>query len=431
MRPDQSADDRTSTFAALRFSDFRLLWAGLATTGVGDSMQLFALGWLVVQLAVADGTPGLAPLYIGLVGLSRGVPGVLFGLFGGVVADRVDRRTLLILMRGAGFLVAIAFAWLTLAGAVNLAWVMGLSVASAASFAIDQPTRQAILPSLIPERHLLSAVGLSQATINISTILGPLLGGVLIAPLGIGLLLAVNSAAYVLAAGALLGMTAQPARDPAQHANVLRSLREGLAFVWQDPVLRSVVALSVALSLFARPLQTLLPAVAHDVLGVGAIELSWLLAAASVGTLAGSLGAASIGNVRRRGVMLAAAVGFAGATEAVFAAQHALLPALLFVVLPGIGHYGFSGIAFNLMQTRTPDRLRGRVIGIYVTTYGGINPLGSLLVGALGATVGIGGAIGIAGVLCLLAAVLILTAVAPLRRLGAGDAGPLARGGSR
>lgn len=381
-------------------------------------MQQFALGWIVVQLAVQDGTPNLASLYLGFVGLSRGIPGLLFGLFGGVLADRMDRRRLLISTRGVGAVVSVTLAALTLTGAVNLYWIMGLSVVSSITFAIDGPARQAILPGLVPAKDLLSAVGLSQATSNTSMILGPLLGGVLVIPLGVGGILALNSVAYVLAALALLGMTRSVASERVQHTSVLRSLADGLAFVLRDPVLKSVIGLSIALSLFARPLQAQLPAVAHETLGLGAVGLSWLLAAASVGTLLGSLGAASTGGFQRRGMLLIMAVAFAGAAEVAFTLQRALPPALFFVVLPGIGHYGFSGTAFGIMQTQAPDRLRGRVISIYTTTIGGFSPLGSLMVGSIGAVVGINTALAAGGVLCLLAAMVVLLRVAPLRELG-------------
>src|SRR5207244_1800430 len=210
---------RTSALAALEYRDFRLFWIGLVVSNIGTWMQQFGLGWLVVQLAIKDGVPHLAPFYLGLVGLSRAVPGLAFGLFGGAVADRADRRRLLLVTQTSAAIVAAILAALTISEHINIVEIVLLSAMHSIIFSFDAPTR------------------------------------------------------------------------------------EGLSCIRGDPVLRWVVVLSVATALFTRPYIQLLPAEAQF-LGVGALELSLLLAASGGGALVGALITASLGAWRRRGALL-------------------------------------------------------------------------------------------------------------------------------
>ena len=382
-------------------------------------MQSFGLGWLVVQLAIRDGVPQLAPLYIGLVGLSRAVPAIVFGLFGGVLADRMDRRRLLGVTQSCGALVAIALAALALTDRIGIIPIMALSSLGAAAYAFDRPARQAMLPRLVPARDLMSAIGLNGASMNGAALIGPLIGGVLIGPLGVGGLMAVNAASYLGTIVALLIMRPLPPPAPVPRRNVLRSMGEGFAFVRHDPVVRWVIGLSALMSLGARPFSDLMPAIAHDTLHASAVELSWLLGAAGAGNLAGSVAAASLGGVRRRGVVLAANVTGIGAALVLFSLQRSLPAALVLAVLPGFNHFCFSGVSYSLLQTLPPDGFRGRVVSIYTTTVQGFTPLGSLLLGSLGSIVGISPALGISGTVVGVVGLYALTRVRPLREFRA------------
>ena len=411
----------TSIVDALKHRDFRLLWLGLLTSGVGDSMQLFALGWLVVQLAVRDGVPERAPLYIGLVGLSRSVPAIAFGLFGGVIADRMDRRKLLALAQSGGAIIAITLAVLTVTDRINLPLVMLLCALGAAAFAFDRPTRQAMLPRIVPQPDLMSAIGLNGASLNGSALLGPLIGGLLIEPVGVGGLMFINAATYLATLMALALMRPIPPLTT-KHANVLRSLSDGLTHVWRDPVLRWVIGLSAILSLGARPFDQLLPAVAHETLHVGAVELSWLLAANAAGMLAGSVLGGSLGHVRRRGTILTFTVVGMGVAVLLFSLQRALPAAVAFALLPGFNHFTFSVMAYSILQTRPPDHFRGRVVSVYSTTVQGGMPLGALLLGTLGSAVGVSSALAIGGSAVALVGIYALARVRPLREFGAAPA---------
>jgi len=377
-------------------------------------MQQFGLGWLVVQLAIKDGVPQLAPLYLGLVGLSRALPGLAFGLFGGVVADRADRRRLLILTQSSAAVSAAVLGVLAIAGQINIVEVVLISALNSIIFSFDAPTRQAMVPRLVSDRELMSAIGLNSAAFNGATLVGPLVGGVLIIPFGVGGLMIINAISYVAIVAALLLMRPQPVIDYGPRLPLLDSIREGLAFIRGDPVLRWVVVLSIATALFTRPYIQLLPAEAQ-LLGVGAIELSWLLAASGGGALAGALVTASLGGWKRRGALLVGAAFAHGTLLTLFGLQHSVIGAMLFVGLTSLAVMVYLGMANTLMQTRTPDALRGRVMSVQTMVFIGFMPLGQMLLGSVGTLVGINYAFFIGGVLVTLLAAFAAFRVSALR----------------
>ncbi len=378
---------RTSMFAALEFRDFRLFWAGHVVSNVGTWMQMYGLGWLVVQLAIRDGTPELGPLYLGLVGLARALPGITFGLFGGVVADRADRRRLLIVTQSAAALVAATLAALTITERINIVEIVLLSAMNSIIFSFDAPTRQAMVPRLVPDRQIVSAIGLNSAAFNGATLIGPLIGGVLIVPFGVGGLMLINAFSYVAIVVALLVMSPQPAASTGRPP-MLESIREGLRYIGREPVLRWVVVLTMATALFTRPYIQLMPAEAQ-LLGVGAVELSWLLAASGVGALAGGLATAALGGWRHRGALLVGAALAHGILMALFGLQDTLLTAMISIGLTGFAVMIFMGMANTLMQTRTPDHLRGRAMSVHTIVMIGFMPMGQMLLGSVGTVVGI------------------------------------------
>jgi predicted MFS family arabinose efflux permease len=404
---------RTSAWSALEHRDFRLFWTGLVVSNVGTWMQQFGLGWLVVQLAIKDGSPQLAPFYLGLVGLARAVPGLAFGLFGGVVADRADRRRLLIMTQTSAAVVAGILGVLTISDHINIVEIVLISALNSIIFSFDAPTRQAMVPRLVSDKELMSAIGLNSAAFNGATLVGPLLGGILIIPFGVGGLMIINAISYLSIVVALLLMRPQPV-DAVRHLPLIDSIREGLSFIRSDPVLRWVVALSVATALLTRPYIQLLPAEAQF-LGVGALELSWLLAASGGGALAGALFTASLGSWRRRGALLVGAAFAHGTLLTVFGAQHTVLGAMLFVGLTSLAVMVFLGMANTLMQTRTPDAIRGRVMSVHTMVFMGFMPLGQMLLGSLGTLIGINNSFVVGGAIVTLLAGYAALRVSALR----------------
>ena len=404
---------RTSTLAALEFRDFRLFWFGLVVSNIGTWMQIFGLGWLVVQLAVKDGVPQLAPLYLGFVGLARALPGLTFGLVAGVVADRADRRRLLMITQGSAGIIAAILAALTITERINIIDVLLLVALNSVIFSFDAPTRQSMVPRLVTDRELMSAIGLNSAAFNGATLIGPLIGGVLIIPFGVGGLMLINAVSYLAVVAALFVISPQP-RDVRQRLSMLASIREGLAYIRRDPVLRWVVLLAVSTALFTRPYIQLLPAEAQF-LGVGALELSWLLAASGVGALGGALVTASLGGWKRRGAILVGSALSHGLLLVLFAEQRSLIGAMVFIGLTSFAVMMFLGMANTLMQTRTPDHLRGRAMSVHTMVFMGFMPLGQMLLGSLGTVAGINSAFLVGGLIVVFVSTFALLRGAALR----------------
>ncbi|MBM4409436.1 MAG: MFS transporter, partial [Chloroflexi bacterium] len=411
-----AAAGRFTTFASLRHRDFRLLWLGLTISGAGSAMQSLGIGWLVIQLAVREGVPHLAPFYLGLIGLARGAPSVVFVLYGGVLSDRMNRRKLLMVTRSAAAVIAAVLAALTISNLITLWMLMLLSVLSSFDLSLDNPTRQAITPQLVPQRDLMSAVGLNQSTLHVAALAGPLIGGLLIVPFDVGGLMAANALGYVAAVALLLAMRPLPDPPPARHPGPLRALGEGLAFIRQDAALRLIVGVSLLAAFLVRPVNAMVPAIAYQTLGLGALELSWLLAAGGLGALAGSITLATIRPADPARLFVVVTVGW-GCAVVLLAAQTALPGAMLSLALMHASQVLFGGIGFVQIQVRAPDRLRGRVISIFNSTNatGGFAALGQVAVGALASSISLALSVSAGGVLLVLLGAVVLRGTASWR----------------
>jgi MFS family permease len=406
--PTVSVDDRAraSTFSALGSRDFRVFWYACLVSSTSISMQHFAVGWFVVELAVRAGAPARASLYLGLVGLSYSVPALVLGLIAGVVVDRVDRRTILLVEQSVGLLSGAGIAALTITGDANLGWVLVYGVITAVTGCFGRLARQAILLGLAGPDRLMSAVGLNSSALGFSVIAGPAIGGLLIGPLGVGGVLLVNAAACVVALCFLALVPAQRTAESGPRVGMVASIRSGPAFVRDNAFVRWQLFLLLAVTMFANPLRELLPAYVSDVLHRGAVELSWLAAAIGIGGLVATVVAPLVGARRGRGrVFVASSLG-SGLVLALFGAQRSLVPAFVLVAVVAFMMVAAAVLCSMITQLTTPDPLLGRVIGVqlFVVEFG--IAVGTLLLGAAGSFIGVGAAMTIAGVLLTLAAVL-------------------------
>lgn len=417
------------TVAALVHHQYRLIWSGLMVTSIGHWAQMFALGWLVVELAIADGTPHLGPLYLGLVNLARGVPGMVLGLYAGVVSDRVDRRVLLAWVQVAALVTGLALAAYAMFGHVTVLGVILLGALTACPQAFDGPPRFAMLPRLVPPRDLMSAIGLNQVAWNASTLIGPLVGGLLIGPVGAGGIFLIKALSHLVALAACLGVDPQPpeASGPRRAENPVAATVEAFRFVLADPILRWSVALLFTTSAILRAYSGLMPSISYDMFGGGAQELSWMLAVSGLGSLLGSALIAPLGTMRRRGRLLCGMVALTGALLVVFTRQSELGPGLVLLVVMSVTTLVGFGVSSGFLQSRAPDALQGRMMGLQTLSFFGLNPLGVMVFGSLAAFIGIADSLAISGALAAGIALLGL-ANAQVRGFGArGDASaPLA-----
>ncbi len=368
-------------FAALRHRNFTLLWSGLLVSNVGTWMQNVAQGWLVLQLTNS-------PLWLGLLGLSFAVPMIVFPLFGGVVADRVNRIRLLYITQTGQMLVAFALAILTWLNLINVWYILIGSFLSSTFLAFDNPTRQALIPDMVPRRDLLNALSLNAATYNGAALLGPALAGALLGPLGAGTLFFLNAVSYGAVIIALMLMRAVRTHSGGQPVKVSEALMSGLRYAWRSRLIRSLLALSALAALFGQSYRNLLPIFARDIWSGGEEGYGLLLSAAGAGALVGAFGLASIKNVRRQGAVLITSGLIFAVTIIAFALSQSLALGIVLLFLAGVSSTVFGTIIATFIQMATPNELRGRVMSLYAITLIGLPALGALLIGSLAEALG-------------------------------------------
>lgn len=391
----------SGTLGAFRHQEFRLLFLGLISGNTGIWLQEFATGLLVVQLAAEDGHPELAALYLGIRSIAGAVPAIALGPFAGVYADRVDRRTLLVTTRSVSALVALALAASVLTDAATMLVVILLSAASSAAFAFDPPGRQAMLPTIVPVRDLFSALGLTRAGMQAASAIGPLFGGALIGPIGIGGILLVRAVLDVACIATLYQMRPQPAPPNASDVGVLGSLADGLRYVRSDTLIWWTVLMQVVFAASAQPVVQLLPALTVDALHASAVELSWLIGSLAVGAVVGAVLIAGSRSIERRGVVMLAAMIVTGVVLTLLGLQRTLVGSMLALFVIGVLQQLYLGMQAAVLQLSAPDRFRGRVLGMQSLIFMGATPFGVLIFGALGSAFGIANAFVMAGVVLL------------------------------
>ncbi len=365
-------------FAALGHRNFRLLWTGQLVSLTGTMMQNAAVLWHVSLLA-GEHDKGVA---LGLVGLVRVVPIVLFSLVGGVVADAGDRRRMMLVTQSLMALVATTLAIVTLSGSQALWPVYLLTALGSAAMAFDAPARQSLMPMLVPPAHLPNAISLSTIMMQTAAVVGPTLAGLVIGVGGVGWAYVLNALSFLAVLGGLVRMRDLPERPAGERTAIsLGSAREGLAFVFSSPLLRGAMLLDFFACFFASA-TALLPMFAQDVLHVGPTGYGWLYAAASIGAVATSaVMVRSIEKIEARGRVLLLSVAGYGAATIVFGLSHSFW--LSFAALAATGATDTVSMVLRnvIRQTHTPDRLRGRMTSVNMIFFMGGPQLGELEAG--------------------------------------------------
>ncbi len=360
-------------------------------------MQVFALGILVVQIAERDGAPELAPFYLGLTGLARAIPGLAFTLVAGAVADRVDRRRLLMITQSTMALNAAVLAIVVALGVASLWHVLIAATIQSGAFAFDNPSRQSLVPRIVPMRLLPSAIGLQSAAFNGASVIGPVVAGILYVPIGIPGLLAVNALSFAAILGALKALPVVPPSGTPAHS-LLGSVADGARYVRANPVLVWILTVSGTVFVVAGPTSALLPAVAGESMWNGVSWLSLLLASMGLGSFTAAFGVMNVGRVRRLGRIFVVAATMNGLMLVLFALSSQPVFALAFGVLTGLGGTLMAGTGNNMLQATTEDAYRGRVMSVWGFMFIGLMPIGQLALGALGSLLGIHAALAIGGV---------------------------------
>jgi MFS family permease len=402
---------RSTLLDPFRYRDFRLLWSGLIVSNLGTWMQLTSLGYLVVQLA---GSARLASLDVGILGASSAVPVVLLSPLAGVVADRFPRRRVLLITNSFEVAFALALAILSSTHRIALWEIYIIAGMRSTGQAFDTPARQSWVPLLVPREKLGNAIGLNSLAFNAPSVLGPPLAGVLILSVGIATSFYINAVATLAVVVALCFM--RPAAPSSTvREGVFASIAAGVTFLAHDRILRSVLLTLVAVCLLVRPYSQLMPAYAAHVVHVDARGLGLLLAASGCGAIAGSLLTAIVQKGRGFIWFLSAVLMSAGTI--VLGCVHVFAVALPVLVFIGLAVLSFAGSSNVLLQSLSPDDMRGRSISVFsMIILGGI-PAGSLLLGSLATFVGLEASLTIGGAIALVISVVIWTTNPDLRRV--------------
>lgn len=369
------------TFTALRHPNYRLWFTGQLVSLVGTWMQITAQGFLVFELTRSTA-------YLGYVGFANGVPSWLFMLYGGVIADRIARRKLLLITQSSMLLLALILAGLTYSGLVQPWHIVLLAVALGTANAFDAPAAGAFIFELVDREDVTNAIALNATLFNLATVVGPTVAGLTYAAFGAAWCFALNGVSFLGVITALLLMRL-PARAPAPRTHsALTDLKDGLRYTLSHPLLRMLIAVPAVTTLFGMTYATLLPAWAIDVLGGNATSNGLLQSARGAGSLLGALMIAALGNTLRRGPLLTIGTVVYPLLLLAFAAVD-WLP-LSMAVLVGVGWGGI--VLFNsantLVQSHVSDEFRGRVMAIFSLTFFGGMPLGALWAGPLADRIG-------------------------------------------
>lgn len=380
-------------FASLRNASYRWLWLGSMAAWVGLRMQDVALGWLVLELTDS-------PFYLGLADFARYVPLLFFPALAGILADRVDRRKMLLITVTSGAVTTATLASFAHLGHITIWHVLILIFLSGAGFSAYFTIRQALIATVVDRGDLLNAFSMDFAGASFVRVLGPSLAGFVISAVGVANCLYLEALGYVSALFLFARLRLRHSGMEAGSTNAWEDFKQQWRYVRQNKAVFDLMVLSAVLIPFGMSYRTLIPVFARDVLGTGARGLGVLIGASGVGAAAAALVLAAIRDARKRGLIVITGAALVGATLMLFATSRRFLLSLLLIsVTEGVGTT-YQTIYKVVIQDRIPDEFRGRITGMYLLVWG-LLPLGSLLMGSAADWLGAPVAVGMGGGVCL------------------------------
>lgn len=400
----------SAVLRALRYRNYRLFFVGQSISLIGTWMTQVATVWLVYRLT------GSAFL-LGVVGFSGQIAGFLLAPVAGVVTDRADHRRILVATQVLAALQSLALAALALGGRVRVSHILLLSVLQGLINAFDIPARQAFVVRMVEDRADLSnAIALNSSMFNAARLLGPLAAGLVISAAGEGACFLIDSVSYLAVIATLLMMRLPAPAAPPRRRHVAHELAEGISYATRSMPIRSLLLLVAYISLVAMPYAVLLPVVARETLRGGPSTLGLMTGTSGLGALVGSLYLASRRSVRGLLRLSALAAGLFGAGLVVFAASHAAWLSLAALFAAGFGMLVQMAASNTVLQTLVDDDKRGRVMSLFMMSFLGMIPWGSLLVGTLASRIGAHRTLMLEGAACLGGALVFARLLPRLRR---------------
>ena len=423
LRTEDTADDepdaapaseelvaRRHPFTMLADRTFRALWLNTTAFFLVQSTQRFAFVWLVLDLGGSEREAGITAF-------ATGIPILFLSLPAGVLSDRTDRRKVLAWSQLGALCVSALTAGLILSDRISIGATYALAAAMGATTAYGQPVRQAIVPSIVPLHRLQNAIALMSLAMNATFMIGPAVGGAMIASWGIGPSFAIQTAVYVVAFVPLRSLRlAETVRRAERH--LVREVREGFAFILSNGGVRTLVGMLVVFGLLLiGPFQALLPVLARDNLDRGALGTGLLFAALGTGMLLMSVALAAARDLKRKGLIFALNYIWGGIGFAVIGLSRSYVATLVVLLFWGMGAGLFINLNQTLVQTRTPHELMGRVVSVQTLAFAGIGPIGALVAGAGAETIGADTWIAICGAFIAATGILVVATQRDVREL--------------
>ncbi len=360
---------------AFQYRDFRLLWYGACTSSVGTWMQKLAQSWLVLQISGS-------PFLLGLDSFLGEIPIFLFSLIGGVVADRMDRRRLLLVSQYIQMSCAFLLTALIILDVVKVWHILALSFTVGLAQAFGGPAYQALIPSLVPPQHLSNAIALNSIQFNLARIIGPMIGGLALTKLGAAWCFGLNGLSFVAVIISLLTIQVRFIPAPTKES-MLYSMKQGIGFIRKQGGMEPLIALAFLMTALGTPLIVFLPVFAKVVFQHGPSTYTLFLSLTGAGAVLGALLVAGLGNIRRMGRTALLTLLAFGMCVFGFAVSKSLVLSCVIVALGGIAMTMAFSLVTSLVQTITLDEMRGRVMSVYNVAFRGGMPFGSLATGSL------------------------------------------------
>ena len=369
-------DDRSGgTFRSLKYRDYRLLWIGTLFTSSGQWIQQITVGWLTYELTNSA-------FLLGAVNGFRALPLLFFAPLGGVAADRVERKLLMQLTQ-VGLLIATAImAAVVFSGQLKLWHLFAFTFITGIAWAFNNPVRQSVVVNLVPKHDLMNALALNSAGFNITRIVGPSIGGFMIAHMGGGENFTLQSTFYIGVIAMVSMMVIPAVASRKAVVSVRQNLTDGFSYVMHHPQLRIQLALAFVPTILAFPYMALMPIFAEDVLGKGASGFGLMGSAVGIGAVVGTLTLATLKNVQHKGHLMIVSVFVLGSSLVLFALSRSFELSLVILMVTGAAQMLYLTTNQTILQLTIEDEMRGRVMGIYMLSQG-MMPLGGLIGGGL------------------------------------------------
>src|SRR5215467_7446008 len=363
------------TFKAFTYRDFRLMWVGACTSSIGTWMQIVAQGWLIYRLSHS-------PFLLALDQFLGGIPIFLLSLIGGVVADRVERRRILLGSQWVQLFSAATLTLLVAMGVVRVWEILCLSFISGFAQAFGGPAYLSLIPTLVDREDMPNAIALNSIQFNLAVTIGPALGGITLARLGEKWCFGLNALSFVapIIALSLITTRFQPQKTT---DSVLSSLKQGIQFVRKQGSMEALIVLAFCMTALSMPLRTYFPVFVKDIFHRGPETYGQLMSMMGIGSICGSLAIASMGNFRHKGRMALTMLIVLGGAISAFALSKALVFSYAVVILAGFAMMTVFATVTSLVQLITTQEMRGRVMSVYNCAFRGGMPMGNLVSGWL------------------------------------------------